>query len=357
MVSVGRPDCDPETSLTSPLGLFPGLSETLGDDVATSVQLGEELSPSAIEQTATVRVVTASDGLPVTSDSAFQRKLRELQSRWREEQVLPIGEHRGRPLGSRLAMPFAEESLANYLTPAIRDVVRSEVVEPTHDQDKLYGRPRIFDDLLSSQPLCFNLFGELSVDTAAATEVFRLLWPSRISRVTSIDFEWSPGRGDERYLGNRSAFDVFVRHTTPDDGDGFIGIEVKYHENLKGSAATHRLRYDELTRASNVFIDPDSEELRRLPLQQIWLDHLLALSMLEADEEYERGLFVFLYPTGNRACATASDRYRALLSDTSTFERLTLEAVVAAIRWAAPSSWIEAVNDRYFNIGKLGVET
>jgi len=50
----------------------------------------------------------------VPSDGAFQRQARLLQARWRERHGLPIGLHRGRPLGSRLAMPFVKETLANY---------------------------------------------------------------------------------------------------------------------------------------------------------------------------------------------------------------------------------------------------
>lgn len=43
---------------------------------------------------------------------------------------------------------------------------------------------------------------------------------------------------------------------------------------------------------------------------------------------------------------------RSFLAETS-FERLTLESVVAAIRWATRSDWIEAVNHRDFDIGRL----
>lgn len=300
--------------------------------------------------------MTAHDGLPVASDSVFQGQLRRLQSTWREERGLPIGTHRGRPLGSRLALPrpIAElraDDLANYLTPTIQDLVHREVIGSRGQHDKLYGVPRIFDDLLSSQPLCFNLFGELAADTRAATEVAKLLWPTRVLQVTSIQFEHSPGRGDERYLGTRSAFDVYIEHTTPAGGLGFIGIEVKYHENLRGQPATIRQRARQVADASGIFPD-DRSELERLPLQQIWLDHLLALAMLQAGE-YKSGLFVFLYPAGNAPCAAASDRYRSLLTNTSTFERLTLESVVAAIRWATRADWIEAVNHRYFNVSRL----
>src|SRR5438552_10657859 len=89
----------------------------------------------------------------VPSDNAFQRKARLLQARWRDREGLPIGLHRGIPLGSRLDMPFARESLANYLTENVRSVVRREVLDPVRSRGKLFGQPRIFCDLLSSQPM------------------------------------------------------------------------------------------------------------------------------------------------------------------------------------------------------------
>ena len=54
-----------------------------------------------------------------------------------------------------------ERTLANYLTPKIRQVVRHEVLGPARSRGKVYGKPRIFNHLLSSQPLCFNLFADL----------------------------------------------------------------------------------------------------------------------------------------------------------------------------------------------------
>ena len=293
----------------------------------------------------------------VASDSAFQARLRELQSLWRTERGYPIGQHRDQPLGSRLEMPLAEEQLLNYLTPTIRDLVRREVIEPEHNQRKLYSRPRIFDDLLSSQPLCFNLFGELAEDLNLATAVCRELWPERVSEVTAIEFEWSPGRADPRYLDNRSAFDVIVFHTTPAGGRGFVGIEVKYHEDLDVKPAAVRPRCLEVAGARRygrtVFGEPVPDELLAKPLQQIWLDHLLALSMLQADDGFSDGLFVFLHPADNRPCSRAAARYASRLADASTFQPLTLEDVVTAIRRHTSAPWIDAFHDRYLSFDKL----
>ena len=106
--------------------------------------------------------------LESVDSSEFQRRARVLQSLWRQEHGWPCGEHRGpsggRPLGSRLPMPWARETLANFISDRVRHVVESEVCVPTRSAGKLFGKPRIFNDLLSSQPLCFNLFGELTAD-------------------------------------------------------------------------------------------------------------------------------------------------------------------------------------------------
>ena len=64
--------------------------------------------------------------------------VRVLQSLWREEQGIAPGEHYGphgaRPLGSLLPMPQAEQSLDNFLTDTVREVVRAEVCDPVPER-------------------------------------------------------------------------------------------------------------------------------------------------------------------------------------------------------------------------------
>jgi len=93
-------------------------------------------------------------------------------------------------------------TLANFLTPTIRDVVRAEVCDPARARGKLYGKPRIFNDLLSSQPLAFNLFGELQRDLTLASQLVAELTDGRFAEVTSVRFEESPGRSDLKYTGD-----------------------------------------------------------------------------------------------------------------------------------------------------------
>lgn len=78
----------------------------------------------------------------VLSDNDFQRTARLRQSLWRERHGYPMGLNGTRQLGSRLAMPFAKDTLANFLTDTIRDVVRVEVINRTVASRQLYEEPR-----------------------------------------------------------------------------------------------------------------------------------------------------------------------------------------------------------------------
>lgn len=290
----------------------------------------------------------------VPTDNPFQQRARLLQTLWREEQSLPIGEHRGRPLGSRLAMPAAENLLTNYLTDTIRSVVRREVLDPKTSADKLFGRPRIFNDLLSSQPLCFNLFGELQQDLSLASRTFGHLTKGRIERVTAIGFEHSPGRRDPKYTGDRSAFDVFVEYETSARARGFIGIEVKYHEALGDPPAEHRERYDEVAQTMGCFSDAAYLKLKAKPLQQIWRDHLLVGSLLNDQAQgYADAFFAFAFPKGNTCCADAVASYGGCLSNPNSFVAWTLEDIVDAIASESDDVWVALLRNRYLAFEKV----
>lgn len=288
----------------------------------------------------------------VSGDNPFQRRARLLQALWREGNGYEAGLHDGQPLGSRLAMPFAEHSLANYLTETIRDVVRREVVNQDHGLQQLYARPRIFNDLLSSQPLCFNLFGEMSRDLPLGSAVFSDLTEGRVREITTISFEFSPGRGDARYTDDNSAFDVYVEFLTSAKSRGFIGIEVKYHEKMNDKPARDRPRYGQIASAMDIFRNEALPRLRGTSLQQVWRDHLLAGSLCQVGG-FADALSVVIHPADNSKCVEALRNYRACLTRTESFATWTLEDVVAAIRRHGAEELAAALTDRYLAFGKI----
>jgi hypothetical protein len=171
---------------------------------------------------------------------------------------------------------------------------------------------RLKANLLSSQPLCFNLFAELAADVGLATRALRLVWPHLIGRVEAVEFEWSPGRNDEAYLGNRSAFDVAVFHSDEGGRRGVLGFEVKYHEDLRAVGGEVRDRAVEVARQGGLALNEADPAWSQAPLNQLLLDHLLALSITQHREQgWGTADFCLLFPAVNAACHASVAEYRA----------------------------------------------
>lgn len=202
--------------------------------------------------------------------------------------------------------------------------------------------------------MCFNLFAELRFDTALASRVVRDMTAGRFIEVRAIEFEYSPGRGDSKFTGDRSAFDVFLECTTRSGGTGFIGVEVKYHENLRDPASSHKERYDELAGLMGCFVPEAAIRLQKAPLQQLWRDHLLAGS-LKRHRKYDDALFVVLYPQDNQHVYDAVTRYRTCLSDATSFDSWTLENFVDGMKKHSEAQWIDDFANRYLAFEKIDI--
>lgn len=264
----------------------------------------------------------------------FRRRARLQQARWRGDR--PIGTHpiRGgagaRLLGSRLDLDYARRTGENFLSAAVLESVRHRL--SYKESHQLLTQDRLWADLLSSMPMCFNLFGELANDAEAANQLVQHLWPRSTARFVELKFEWSPGRCDPLYLGNKSAFDAAFLLTETAGGRSVLGIETKYHERLpKPEDPGSRLeRYIEIAERADIFVPGSIDSLAHGPLQQIWQDHLLVLSMLQhPSASWRKGRFALLYPGGNVAYANAAQSYRHTLRDDSSFVAMTLEDVLS----------------------------
>ena len=271
----------------------------------------------------------------------FKRTARLLQALWRESKGLPIGsqpmkptkDRPGRPLGSRIDLQAARESGANFLTDNVRYAAEHRLAHPqphqTLDVDRLYC------DLLSSMPMCFNLFGELWADLALADKAVHTWWPDTPGTVSAVEFEWSPGRSRKgEYLENRSAFDIAFILDMGNGEKGVVGIETKYHEHaarMKQSSDDRMNRYRLVAEESGVLDGDTVGTIVGTDLQQIWLDHLLALSMpMHPTGGWTWARFVVVYPEANPSFRRAAHEYRELLENTETFAVATVESLLDA---------------------------
>ncbi|GJE44610.1 PGN_0703 family putative restriction endonuclease [Methylobacterium soli] len=288
----------------------------------------------------------------VPADHRFKAAARFLQALWREDRELPIGLHidpRGkrRRLGSRISMSAGGDG-ANFLHPRIIPVVAHAL--HYREPGAAYDVDRLKTNLLSSQPLTFNLFGLLARDLDLATRFMAELFPGLMQTVTHLTFEHSPSRGEARFTRDGTAFDVAIRGRTATGERVFVAVEVKYSESTYEAVPRFSSRYAEIAQASGLFIDPAAPALTTNPCQQLFRQHCLAATILNQGLA-DRAVLTFIAPSHNTLAHTAAAAYMRLLTDPLTgplpFIPLTLERVITAIAAAGLPEHARALHRRY----------
>lgn len=287
--------------------------------------------------------------------TAFRRAARLRQASWRDAQGLPVGSQpivpqpgaAARPVGSRLEFDRARNTAANFVTPAARAAVRERMatVEPHQSID----HRRLWADLLSSQALAFNLFGDLWAELDAADRAVHQWFPDAPGRVSAVRFVHSPGRFDPEYLNSlRDVSAAFVLDA-PDGSRGIVAVAVTYHERSKAEIPKpeNRDRYTEVAERSGVFGAGAIEALlARSDLCVMWLEHLLVSSMLQHPRHgWTWARYLVVHPASNPDVVDMCSRYRALLTDETTFATMTLGGLLDS-GVLAPDA-VSVVRERY----------
>lgn len=208
---------------------------------------------------------------------------------------------------------------------------------------------RLKTNLLSSMALTFNLLAPLALNRSNSDALLSALLQDFREATQDALFEHSPGRGDPRFTGDYSAFDALIRYAKSDGRRGFVAIEVKYSESMNEPVPRINPRYGELAEASELFTEPKEPALRSNPLQQLWREHLLAQTMIDAGL-YDEGYFLLIAPALNYHAQDAATAYQARLREPAEgrviFANATLEQAIEAIRYSDPSH-AEALYRRY----------
>ena len=288
------------------------------------------------------------------SDDRFRSGVRAQQALFREQKGWDIGLYpptaeAQREIGSYLGHSNPD---ANFITAEVAQLVRREVAY--REDDALINQERLYRNMVSSHPATFNVFGPLKLDPKLASSVARRICPGFVRKATEVLFEHSPARRHPAFTADRTAFDVLIKTETT-AGHGFIAVEVKLTETMAESPARLRPRYDELSRASGLFRDPDHADLRAAPLNQLWRQHMLT-SALIINGLYSAGRFMVVAPALNAKVWDAVARYKShLIADDPmvTFDAITLESVVAAIRKAGAKEIASLIHERYCEFGAL----
>jgi len=217
--------------------------------------------------------------LLVASDPPRRAIRRRLQGWWREHWLgLPPGRDDDGIVRNNL-LPRASLDgcpTANFLGPEIAAYVekRAPLVLAgggTLDEDRLWR------NLLSSMPMCFNLFGMLRAFPGPASRVLSAVTGLPIHQVEEMDVEWIPEGGHP--LGDRTAFDAFVTYRDRQGRRGFLGVETKYTEPFSRKSYD-KDRYRAVTSWPEAgFVPGAAERLKAADTNQLWRNSLLAVAV------------------------------------------------------------------------------
>ena len=289
----------------------------------------------------------------VKSDSRWVAQYRALQS-WYRETVLqaPPGEFRGKLRGNRLDEKWLEDHPdANFLNAEIAGYVatRTSLVQKmggTLEEERLRG------NLMSSQPLCFNLFGYLRNHMEEAAAPFARAFGLDIAVINQIEVEVP-----KPYLGDRTAFDAYIEYQTSDGRSGFIGVETKYTEKFSPQKI-YKPRYREVTNwPDSGFKKRSTDALVGSMTNQLWRNALLTVSHRKS-EYFDFGHVAVAYCDGDRGLDKAIGLFRDRLEDEDSLLRavsyqdlLSLLNQVGALK-----EWSADFQRRYLDLTIIGAD-
>ncbi len=230
---------------------------------------------------------------------------------------------------------------------------------------------RLFNNLLSSQPMAFNLFCPLrqmfGESPETATRVIKAALPGYpIHEVTGVELEFIP----ENYkdlTGDKSAMDAIIRFEDEHGKGGFIAVETKYSENLgtnvaydrdKDGKKIPRAKSIEAVKELKCFNADEEQSIIKgdTPLTQIYRNFLLSemYGHKEGLLSYSIILAPQKHPTTKKELESLTNVLRNEYKD--KIKQVYLEDFVNAIINNSPTEYrvvFERFYDRYLNFEKL----
>ena len=276
------------------------------------------------------------------SDNAFIRKARLLQSMYRVE----IGEEEGfgptraskRKYGNMIS--GGEVSGKNFLMK--------------------------FNNLLSSQPMAFNLFHPLMLllkqDPAMVTLAVRSVFRNfPVFEVTEIGLEFIPTPID-KYTNDKSAMDAYIRFVDNKGGKHIIAIETKYTDVLGVNEASRCEEQKQMLVDTGLF-STDFEELLmggKVKLTQIYRN-LLLTERYRMVEGLKDSYSVVLSPKEHPSTEEEIRSVTEFLKPEYAYKlsAVTLEDFVDAMIQYLPEYYAhvyERFRGRYLEFGKVDIE-
>lgn len=314
-------------------------------------------------------------GPAYTSGPTFRARA-EQRAREHRARVLKVGWDRH----GHILNAAAVEAGANFITEAAHRAAKNR------DRAGKGVGARTFENMLSSQAMCFNIFGPLAEDLPLATSVLATVLPG-LQAVTGVQFEFTPPVDIFRDQTGRGGVDcdLLVDAVWQDGERAVVVIETKFVETefsvcgftkptasaqcdvgtvpVRGDSqaclyASRKgyLYWDRTRELGNINLQalPDAGCPFAGPYWQLWVNHTLAHA-LATRSRAKHAVFAVCAAAQNEALLKSGavlDGFKSLVKDPDTVRFVSLDALLAAIQGHAPpgNAWATGLCQRYMNI-------
>jgi len=202
------------------------------------------------------------------SDNQIAKQLRLIQSRYRanilrEDFGCGPNEDSKNKYGNMLVN--GERTGSNFVSPSAFNYAKSKVLDKALFPELTIDKYRLFNNMLSSQPMCFNMFSDLRdivfSDHEEASRIIKSFFPEAtwLKELECIDIEFIPTPISE-YTDDKSAFDAVIIGRDLNNKNCLITIETKYSDILGNNSSNKRELKDRLVAELDLF----SPELKRV---------------------------------------------------------------------------------------------
>ncbi|MDR1897113.1 MAG: hypothetical protein LBR10_10020 [Prevotellaceae bacterium] len=233
-------------------------------------------------------------------------------------------------------------------------------LEAIKQRERLTDEDRLFTNLLSSQPMAFNIFLPLKWNNyEVGTSVFKEIFPFlNIRQLTDIKLEYVPGDGngkkDRKITTDNSCFDVYIEYRDNNGQKGSIGIEVKYTEPFSQSdywniTGHKKDRYIEAIKKYSAQFSIENAKEYLLPANnQLFRNQLLAEEV--KDKFGHNCIVVVVYSAEDKKCYDAIMQFRKLIKSENSFVPVTIDRIVSkAIEYAEKFPDVKLLYENIYN--------
>lgn len=241
----------------------------------------------------------------------------------------------------------------NFINKKIHNYAKERLAE-----DSLHIEPkRLRNNLLSSQPMCFNLFAPLALNLDLAQRLISgLPGFEDVAKITEVKLEYAPPK--ETMLNDGTSFDAWIEYRRTDGKLGFIGIETKLTEPFSQASYDFDERYNRwLDNPEWWWVAGSEANFSNKAYNQLWRNHLLSFALQHQPENRYAESFsaVISHPLDNK-CDDALEAYRMNLLPQGKANLLIWPLNDVINGWLAQpetkeeESWLQALRVRYLDI-------